>query len=69
MPTPLVAPANPPYTRSEVVGLPDQKTAATAVTTTPASITVEVTSWERTRFITSDAKKSLNPIANVENTA
>ena len=69
MPTPLATPARAPCTRSEVVGLPDQNTAATAITTTPASSTVEVTSLARTLLVTPDAKKSLNPIENVESTA
>jgi hypothetical protein len=69
MPAPLATPAKAPYTRSEIVGLPDQNTAATAITTTPASSTVEVTSLGRLRFVTLDAKKSLNPIENVESTA
>ena len=69
MPTPLAAPARAPCTRSEVVGLPDQNTAATAITTTPANSTTEVTSLERALLVTSDAKKSLNPIENVESTA
>jgi hypothetical protein len=51
------------------VGLPDQNTAATAITTTPANSTTEVTSVERALLVTSDAKKSLNPIENVESTA
>ena len=69
IPTPLATPARAPCTRSEVVGLPDQNTAAGAITTTPASNTVEVTSLERSLLVTPDAKKSLNPIENVESTA
>ena len=69
MPTPLATPARVPCTRSEVVGLPDQNTAATPITTTPASSTVEVTSLALSFLVTPDAKKSLNPIENVESTA
>ena len=69
MPTLLATPARVPCTRSEVVGLPDQNTAATPITTTPASSTVEVTSLARSLLVTADAKKSLNPIENVESTA
>ena len=41
----------------------------TPITTTPASSTVEVTSLARALLVTADAKKSLNPIENVESTA
>ena len=69
MPTPLAAPASAPCARSAAVGLPAQNTAPTAITTTPASSTVEVTSLARTLLVTPDAKKSLNAIENVERTA
>jgi len=69
MPTPLAAPARAPYIRSLLVGLPDQNRAVTAVTTTPANRTAEVTSLAFSLLVTSDAKKSLSPIANVESTA
>jgi hypothetical protein len=69
MPTPLAAPAKAPYSRSEVVGSPDQNTAATAITTTPASSVAEVTSLGLVRFVMLDAKKSLNPIENDVSTA
>ena len=69
MPTPLAAPARAPCARSEAVGLPDQNTATTAITKTPASSTVEVTSLARSLLVTPDAKKSLNAIENVERTA
>jgi len=41
----------------------------TTITMTPENNTVEVTSTERVRFVTSDTKKSLNPIEKVESTA
>jgi len=69
MPTPLAAPARAPCARSEAVGLPDQNTATTAITKTPARSTVEVTSLARCLLVTPDAKKSLNAIENVESTA
>ena len=69
MPTLLAVPARAPCARSEVVGLPDQNTATTAITKTPASSTVEVTSLARSLLVTPDAKKSLNAIENVERTA
>ena len=68
-PTPLATPARDPWSRSSAVGLPDQNTATTAIATTPASSTVEVTSLERTRLVIPDAKKSLKPIENVVSTA
>jgi|TARA_B100002003_G_scaffold7175_1_gene6378 hypothetical protein len=69
MATPLVTPAKAPYTKSVAVGSPGQNKVVTTITMTPENNTVEVTSTERVRFVTSDTKKSLNPIEKVESTA
>jgi hypothetical protein len=51
------------------VGSPGQNKVVTTINTTPENNIVEVASLERVRFVTSEAKKSLSPIAKVASTA
>tara|TARA_B100000959_G_scaffold211171_1_gene221936 strand:- start:701 stop:856 length:156 start_codon:yes stop_codon:yes gene_type:complete len=51
------------------VGSPGQNKVVNTIKTTPESNIVEVASPERVRFVTSEAKKSLNPIKKVASIA